>query len=287
MKLFVVLCAIIAHGLAASLPNVQITTFRESVRASAYNSLSAKAPLVGRIANGQPANENQIPYQVAVLSPIGHVFSICGGSIISTGWVLTAAHCTDGYSQHNLRFGTITSTIGGQVQTAFESIIHPEYNRDNKNFDISIIPIPTPLVLTAAIQVIRLPTNRQISSTFADVSAVVSGWGSTYNGGGASQILNWAEMRVIRNSECADFFGNTVVVDHVLCAVGSGGPTQGHCGGDSGGPLTIVEAGVRTQIGVVSFGAAAGCNNPYPSGYMRTSNFIHWINEKTSIPIRP
>lgn len=35
---------------------------------------------------------------------------------------------------------------------------------------------------------------------------------------------------------------------------------------NSGGPLTILEAGTLTQIGVVSFGASTGCDLPYPSG---------------------
>lgn len=199
----------------------------------------------------------------------------------------SAAHCTEGYSQFNLRFGALTSTIGGQLQTSFESISHPDYNLDNLNNDIAIISIPTPLTFSPSIQSIRLPTNSQIGSTFRDVSAVVSGWGATSHGSGASQILRWAGMRVIGNGECGDYFGDDVVVDHVVCATGSGGPTQGHCSGDSGSPLTIDEAGVRTQIGVVSFGAAAGCDRPYPSGYMRTANFIHWINEHTGIPVRP
>ncbi|KAJ6642568.1 Serine protease 3 [Pseudolycoriella hygida] len=270
--------ALAASGLAVKLKEIEISTFQDSVRAST---------VLGRIVNGQPATENQIPHQCAILSPVGNGFSVCGGSIISAGWVLTAAHCTVGYSQHNLRFGSIALTSGGQVQTAFGAISHPQYNSVNMNYDISVIEIPSPLTFTVAIQSIRLPTNSQINSTFVDASAVVSGWGSTFHGGDVSQTLNWANMRVISNSVCMNTFGGAVVVEHVVCATGASGPTQGHCGGDSGGPLSIVEAGIPTLIGVVSFGASSGCHLPYPSGYMRTANFIHWINEKTSIPVRP
>lgn len=154
------------------------------------------------------------------------------------------------------------------------------------NFDISVIPIPSPLTFTAAIQAIRLPTNGQINSTFVDTTAVVSGWGSTVQGGGASQTLNWVNMRVISNTVCMNTFGGAVVVGHVVCATGIASSSQGHCGGDSGGPLTVVEAGATTLIGVVSFGAATGCDLPYPSGYMRTANFVHWIHETTGIPVR-
>lgn len=61
------------------LREVEISRFQDSQRASA----------LGRIVSGQPAIENQFPYQCSVLSPVGVGFSVCGGSIISSGWVLT------------------------------------------------------------------------------------------------------------------------------------------------------------------------------------------------------
>ncbi|XP_037039762.1 brachyurin-like [Bradysia coprophila] len=276
-SLVVFLCAVIAYGSSAKLREVEISRFQDSKKASA----------LGRIVSGQPANENQFPYQCSVLSPVGAGFSVCGGSIISSGWVLTAAHCTVGYAQHTLRFGTINLTSGGQTQTAFGAISHPGYNSVNMNNDISVISIPTPLTFSPAIQSIRLPTNSQIGSTFLDATAVVSGWGSIYEGSGASHTLNWVNMRIISNTACMNIFGGAIVVGHVVCATGINSANQGHCGGDSGGPLTILESGTSTQIGVVSFGAATGCDLPYPSGYMRTANFIHWINEKTGIAVRP
>lgn len=198
----------------------------------------------------------------------------------------TAAHCTVGYSQHNLRFGSIRLTSGGYVQTAFGAINHPDFNPDNYNFDISVIPIPTPLILSVAIQSIRLPTASQVSSTFVDREAVVSGWGA--DGTNFNPILNWVNMRIITNAACADHYGRDVVVDHVVCGEGFFSPdNQGHCGADSGGPLTIQEGSVRTQIGIVSFSPAAGCTSPSPSGYTRTANFVQWVFEQTGIPVRP
>lgn len=94
-------------------------------------------------------------------------------------------------------------------------------------------------------------------------------------------------MRVISNTACMNVFGGAIVVEHAMCAIGVSSANAGHCGGDSGGPLTIVEAGALTQIGIVSFGASIGCHLTYPSGYMRTANFIHWIEQHTNITVRP
>nr|CAD7407042.1 unnamed protein product [Timema cristinae] len=46
-----------------------------------------------RIVNGNQASRGQFPHQAALYLD-GRSF--CGGSLISTTWVLTAAHCTLG-----------------------------------------------------------------------------------------------------------------------------------------------------------------------------------------------
>jgi secreted trypsin-like serine protease len=58
--------------------------------------------------------------------------------------------------------------------------------------------------------------------------------------------------------------------------------------GDSGGPLAFIEDdGIPTLIGVVSFGAAAGCEIGLPAGYTRTSSFLDWIAYNSRVEIRP
>ena len=46
-----------------------------------------------RIVGGESTEVNEYPWQAAVVIPHDSGFALCGGSLISDIWVLTAAHC--------------------------------------------------------------------------------------------------------------------------------------------------------------------------------------------------
>jgi secreted trypsin-like serine protease len=57
--------------------------------------------------------------------------------------------------------------------------------------------------------------------------------------------------------------------------------------GDSGGPLVYQEDdGNYILVGIVSFGAAAGCELGYPTVFTRVSSFLNWITSNTGISIK-
>lgn len=134
--------------------------------------------------NGSPADEFQFPWFVSVRSHThGGLQSICGGSILSPMFVLTAAHCTHGYVSYSLGFGSNNINIPMVSMTTTEVIEHSRYNSENLNYDISVIKLPNSLHFSSRIQPVRLPTMAQLKSgDFHTNMARVCGYGRTSDG---------------------------------------------------------------------------------------------------------
>ncbi|CAB3385176.1 Hypothetical predicted protein [Cloeon dipterum] len=239
-----------------------------------------------RIVNGAVAVRGQFPWQAAVYIDSA---SFCGGSLISTTYILTAAHCAQGASYRVvLGVQNITRPETGSVSlTTTSKIVHPSYNPTTLNNDIALLRLPSAVTLSTYISLSRLPRLSDASNTFSGTLATVSGWGKPTDAStSVSDVLRYVSVPVITNTACAGVYGSTVVVASTLCCSGANGLSS--CNGDSGGPLVYTESdGQRTQIGVVSFVASAGCASGNPSGYVRVTSFLNWISTNTGIAIRP
>jgi secreted trypsin-like serine protease len=235
-----------------------------------------------RIVGGQEATPNSIPWQVALHISVTGGTALCGGSILSTNAALSAAHCPIGSASTLVIGGAHNRNIVEANQqrrtvTSANYRIHANYNPSNLNNDIAILLVPTAWTHNAHIQPTRLPT-AFASELFVGETATVSGWGRVTNTGATSAVLRVTTVPVITNAACAQVFGTSVIVASVICVSTTHG--SGSCNGDSGGPLTVPRAGDTRpiQIGVVSFGAAAGCAGTFPSGFARVTSFLAWIN---------
>merc|ERR1719327_1256540 len=240
----------------------------------------------GRIVGGVEATEHAWPWQVALF--IDDAW-FCGGSIISENYVLTAAHCADGASYFDIMAGAHNvreSSEPNRVEvTSYNGWTHPLWNSNDLSGDLALIELPSPMPMNDYISTSCLPATGETPAVGSLVT--VTGWGKpSDSAGGISPVLREVrDIPVISNSDCNDVYG--IVGDGVVCIDTAGG--RGSCNGDSGGPL-VQKAGGKaagdkwTQVGIVSFGASAGCEVGMPAGFTRTEYYLDWIKSETGMP---
>ncbi|KAH8342316.1 hypothetical protein KR059_001231, partial [Drosophila kikkawai] len=182
---------------------------------------------------------------------------------------------------------SVTVYLGATVRTSPEVshtvssssiIIHSGWNSANLRNDISLIKIPS-TTYTTKIKAVALPAIASSYSTYAGETVIASGWGrQSDSSSGVATNLAYAEMTVIANSVCAATYGTSIVVSSNICVSTTGGIST--CNGDSGGPLVTKST---IQVGLTSFGAAAGCEKGYPAAFTRVTSYLDWIKTKTGI----
>ncbi|KAL4966139.1 serine protease [Aspergillus stella-maris] len=247
----------------------------------AFKTTAAALSLIGtafgaeNIVGGDDATIEEYPYQIALLSS-GSL--ICGGSIISNQYVVTAAHCTDGSSARSLsiRAGSTNHASGGTVVGVSSIAQHPDYDSATVSNDISILTLDEELTFGDGIGAVDLPSSGDVPS--AGTIGTLTGWGALTEGGSISSNLQYVDVPVVSNSQCSsDYAGFNEITDGMVCA-GEEEGGQDACQGDSGGPY--VADGVL--IGITSWGN--GCARAgYPGVYTSPAYYRDYISQVTGL----
>ncbi|XP_039987606.1 ST14 transmembrane serine protease matriptase a [Xiphias gladius] len=240
-----------------------------------------------RIVGGQDAEEGEFPWQVSLhVKGYGHV---CGASIISPRWLVTAAHCVqeDGKTSFS-QPGTWEAYLGLHTQRKIGSAVvkrnlkqiipHPNYNTFTYDNDIALMELDSPVTYSDYIKPVCLPSPQHDFPTGNTVW--ITGWGATREGGFAATVLQKAQVRIINRSVCNDLMGGQIT-SRMLCAgVLTGGVDA--CQGDSGGPLSSPSGNRMFLAGVVSWGDGCARRNK-PGIYTTVTKFRGWVKEKTGV----
>ncbi|XP_072572554.1 suppressor of tumorigenicity 14 protein homolog isoform X3 [Paramormyrops kingsleyae] len=239
-----------------------------------------------RIVGGQNADIGEWPWQVSLhFMTNGHV---CGASILSKTWLLSAAHCFQTTSPENLIPDNWRAYSGLRTQYSEENvqmrnikriITHPEYNDMTNDYDIALLELNEPLLFTNTIYPICLPDSTHVFP--AGLSCWVTGWGMLREGGNTAPILQKAEVKVINDTIC-DTVTEGQVTSRMLCSGFLAGGVDA-CQGDSGGPLVCrEESGKWFQAGIVSWGEGCARRNK-PGVYTRVTKLRDWIREESGV----
>ncbi|CAF1271747.1 unnamed protein product, partial [Adineta steineri] len=121
---------------------------------------SSSSQLVTRILGGETAGANNWGWVVSVkVETSGDRVKLCGGSILSSTWIITAAHCVSGVTASKVTiYAGSNAKYDGQSRVASTITVHPSYNSNTKADDIALIQLSTPLTMSTAVKPICIPS---------------------------------------------------------------------------------------------------------------------------------
>uniref|UniRef100_A0A8C6AJK2 Peptidase S1 domain-containing protein n=1 Tax=Monodon monoceros TaxID=40151 RepID=A0A8C6AJK2_MONMO len=217
------------------------------------------------------------PWQVSLQINDKH---ICGGSLIASWWVLTAAHCIFGHVEYTVKMGDIrlmhTSKMAIKVPVR-DIVIHKYFNPiGTVENDIALALLAFPVNFSSNIQPVCLPEKAFMVQ--AGTECWVTGWGK----------LEWvpgapAELSVLHYERCNEVLKEKMesrfdmVKKGAICGTSPTGKDA--CQGDSGGPPVCQLNDSWAQVGIVSWGIGCG-RRGYPGVFTEVSFYKDWVIAK-------
>ncbi|KAJ6642083.1 Serine protease snake [Pseudolycoriella hygida] len=239
------------------------------------------------IMNGENAALNEFPHMALVGYIKDNITNfVCGGSLISHYFVLTAAHCL-----RPVRLGNVTHVRLGEHDESktdetnhedfdvVERIPHENYTARSFYYDIGLLKLGKKVVFNPRLRPLCLPEINTFGSRL-----IAAGWG--HNGTNTrSEVLSKVSLEVFDHNKCSkenepfSQLRRGINEETQFCA-GSTTASNNTCKGDSGGPLVHIHPHYNCTYvieGITSFGGKCVNDSRSIGAYTRVSYFVEWI----------
>ncbi|XP_074086671.1 prothrombin [Macrotis lagotis] len=253
----------------------------------------------GRIVHGDDAELGTAPWQVMLFRKTPQEL-LCGASLISDRWILTAAHCLF-YPPWDKNFTVedLLVRIGKHHRSKYERpmekiaklekiIIHPKYNwKENLDRDIALLKLKQPITFSDYIHPVCLPSKEIVQKLFlSGYKGRVTGWGNLKETWVSSKenlptVMQKINLPLVEQAICRQST-RIKITDNMFCAGFKPDDEKrgDSCEGDSGGPFVMKSPFDKRwyQMGIVSWGE--GCDRVGKYGfYTHVFRLKKWIQK--------